>query len=426
MNAAGSVGAAAPLPRLAQSIKIGPDEFVGGAVMCFAKNSASGMYFRMGEREAFILRRLDGEHSGAQIAQEYEQAFAKPMNELSLRNAFALFFQRGLLDTGVQAQPQEIKPAASAVIASGDSMIAQRLFFWNPDAYLARLVPAARFIINGPVLLLWAIGLMAFELFLLPQMSALWDAALLASPHSLVARAATLFGFVMGMTVLHEAGHAIACKRHGGDVREVGIMMRYFMLTAYTSVDDMLLFPKRTHRVQVLMIGPLISLSLIPLAFLAWRYLPAGSFMQTAAIDILVWYNVGCLIQLVPFLQSDTYFMLAQALRMPDLRKDANAYLFNRMGAFVLGRRPTAVAANCAGYVVPVYFAYGILAIVVNVAAGIYLFTHYFQSIRDFLGPVPSLVLLPLVSLFLLWRIFANLVPWIRNQLKKLHPKTQP
>ena len=63
------------LPVLSGQIQIGPAEYIGGEVMHQAKHNGTGRYFRMGDREAFLLTHLDGRHTLDSIAEKYRSQF---------------------------------------------------------------------------------------------------------------------------------------------------------------------------------------------------------------------------------------------------------------------------------------------------------------------------------------------------------------
>ena len=53
---------------------------------------------------------------------------------------------------------------------------------------------------------------------------------------------------LFGCVVLHEFGHAYACKRYGGEVREMGALWIFFTPCLFCNVSDAWLLPSRWRR----------------------------------------------------------------------------------------------------------------------------------------------------------------------------------
>lgn len=405
------------LPRLSSEVRIGPPEYVNGKVIRFAKHDVTGRYFRIGEREAFLLARLDGAHGKNEIAAGYAAAFGVGLSDASLQNALTLFTQRGLLDGAVLPAAGD---ADAAHLVPEENALSFRFYFWNPNRFITRITPHFHWLINGPALAIWATLLVLGELAVLPHLSTLWGEAVRLNGITLVLRIVVLVAVYGIATLVHECAHAIACKRYGGEVPEMGVMLRYFIFIAYTRIDDILLFHERYKRFQVLAVGPMVNLSLIPIALAVWLNTPADSVANMAAVDVLVWFNIGSLLQLLPFLQTDGYFMFAQFLHMPDLRKDAASYLTRRLLSAITGRRMPPVSPACASYVVPVYIIYGVLAFGATGAALAYVLNRHANTILALLGNSTGHLVVGVLGAFLAWRIVFQLIPWVKRQSRLL------
>ena len=68
------------------------------------------------------------------------------------------------------------------------------------------------------------------------------------SPQTITIAHAVVFVLTALVVVLiHELGHAFACKYFGGEVRELGFMLLYFQPAFYCDVSDAWTFPERTQ-----------------------------------------------------------------------------------------------------------------------------------------------------------------------------------
>mgnify|MGYP006208402917 CR=1 FL=1 len=56
--------------------------------------------------------------------------------------------------------------------------------------------------------------------------------------------------------VLHEFGHALACKHYGGECHEMGLMFLVFTPCLYMNVSDAWMLPSKWHRIAISGAGP--------------------------------------------------------------------------------------------------------------------------------------------------------------------------
>src|SRR2546425_13286979 len=53
---------------------------------------------------------------------------------------------------------------------------------------------------------------------------------------------------IFAVTTAHEFAHGLTCKRFGGEVHEMGVLLLYFQLAFYCNVSDAWLFPAKAKR----------------------------------------------------------------------------------------------------------------------------------------------------------------------------------
>jgi putative peptide zinc metalloprotease protein len=164
------------------------------------------------------------------------------------------------------------------------------------------------------------------------------------------------------VTVVHELGHGLTCKRFGGEVHEIGGLLLYFSPGMYCNVNDAWTFERRSHRLWVTFAGPWIELFVASLAAVVWIATEPGTLVhQLAFVTVLLAGGLAVLINLNPLIPLDGYFALMDWLEVPNLRARSFEYLRARVGRAVLGRR-TALPA-----VTPrerrIFLLYGSLAV---------------------------------------------------------------
>lgn len=118
---------------------------------------------------------------------------------------------------------------------------------------------------------------------------------------------------------LHELGHAFACKHFGCKVPAMGVAFLVMWPVAYTDTNDSWRLTNRWQRLMVASAGILTELTIAIWATLAWGLLPEGS-IKSAMLFLATtsWYTT-LLINASPFMRFDGYFILSDALDMPNL-----------------------------------------------------------------------------------------------------------
>lgn len=411
------------MPYLDPKMRFGPREFIAGQPMWLGKHLVTCRYFRLREKEMFILQQLDGSNTVEDIQVAYGCRFGKLLSKESLHSVLVLFAGCGLvLGFGTEPNPDHVIASLPGDLLS-NGPFTKKIVTWDADEWIGIAVRYCKWLINGPVFLFWTLVIVASEVFVFLHRTELWNQFLAhpASSWPLRIVALVLIGSVM--MNIHEFGHALICKRYGGAVREMGYLTRYLSFCAYTKIDDILLFHKRRYRVYVLIVGPLISLSLIPLALDLWTHSPPNTFLHRLSVDLLVFYNFGCLVQLFPFLQLDGYFIVAQLLRAPDLRKDSYTYLLRWLLSRFSKREPMRVAKEYAGYLIPLYVFYGLASVVVSIFAIAFLIVQDARQLMGAIGLVPMVVLACVAVSGALFRLYSVTLPHIMSVVGKQSSK---
>src|SRR5581483_2205548 len=133
-------------PRLRPEICIGPPLVAGKAVVHHLKDPRTGWYFRVGAREYFVISRLDGERTIADIGDEYTREFGKRLQDAHWQQILGLLGGRRLL-AGTE-DPQvlaELAESARRGGRGGQNLLLYRRPLVNPDRLLGWLEPRLRF-----------------------------------------------------------------------------------------------------------------------------------------------------------------------------------------------------------------------------------------------------------------------------------------
>ncbi|HTZ43223.1 MAG TPA: ATP-binding cassette domain-containing protein [Jatrophihabitans sp.] len=380
------------LPRLRPEVVLGPGLRSGPNVVHHLKDPVTGTYYRIGQREHFILQRMDGEHSRDDINAEYVAQFGRRLGEDSWRQLFTLLGQRQLLaDYADETALERIREATAAKRAGRSSWAQHRWVLLRPDELCARLARSFAFAFRPAFAVPAALAGLALQVFVWAHVSRLagdathrtwWPLTLLVS--------VLLFSLV---TAAHELGHGVACKHFGGEVNEIGLRWRFPMMDAYCRTDDIVLFHRRRARVGTAFAGVFVTmLALLPVLGL-WLASAHWPFGRSVAAGILLFGSFGAAINLAPFLQLDGYAMLTHALGLADLRRETV-----RFWRLLLGRG----ADRLAGYPERdrwIYAGYGVCAVTALGSGYAAVVTFWFHSLRHWMGPVPAAAILTVETL---------------------------
>ena len=142
--------------------------------------------------------------------------------------------------------------------------------------------------------------------------------------------------------LLHELGHAFTAKRHGCRIPSMGVAFLVLWPMAYTDTNDVWRLTSRHQRLQVAAAGILTELVIAAWATLAWALLPDGTLRSAAFVLATTSWVATLAVNASPFMRFDGYFILSDALEIPNLheRSFALARWQLRELLFALGDEP--------------------------------------------------------------------------------------
>lgn len=190
---------------------------------------------------------------------------------------------------------------------------------FDPDGLLKGVHDEFRWLFS-PVAFLPALALVLYALSLvvghfeefrsrLPELGAFVD------PRNLV----WLLLVIGVVKVLHEFGHAMACKHFGGEVHEMGFMLLVFSPCLYCDVSDAWRFPSKWRRIAVSAAGIMVELVLASTATIIWWYAQPG-VVQLVALNIMIICTVNTLlVNGNPLMRYDGYYIFSDLMETPNL-----------------------------------------------------------------------------------------------------------
>jgi putative peptide zinc metalloprotease protein len=192
-----------------------------------------------------------------------------------------------------------------------------RMKLFDPTRLLDRLAPLSALLGRWSVFALWllvvALGALAAAVNF-PQLKA--DALRLLATPSSYAIAWICYPLVKA---LHEIGHAMAVRRFGGAVHELGITLMFLTPAPYVDASAANGFASARQRAIVSAAGIMIELALAAAAVFAWLVLSPGLVRDAALVVLLICSVSTLLFNANPLLRLDGYHLLCDVLQLPNL-----------------------------------------------------------------------------------------------------------
>lgn len=137
-----------------------------------------------------------------------------------------------------------------------------------------------------------------------------------------------IYNFVIlaPVTAVHEIAHGLTVVHYGGKPKDMGTGWFYFGPMFYCDATDAWTFSRR-HRMMVMLAGNLSTMligSAIVVAVYIW---PFPSYVSSTLSMTAFWCFYTSLWNFAPPFETDGYWVLADLLKMPNLRHDAYDYL---------------------------------------------------------------------------------------------------
>lgn len=333
----------APLP-----IRMRPDLIVRGdhsgtRAAWVIKDPIRLQYFRFQSEEHELLRMLDGTHSLRDLQRHLEQLLAPA--KISIERIE--FFLSGLHADGLIVidepgqdrllRERESRTKRSRLIRQWSNPLAVRFPGVDPGWLLNGFTSLFGFLFHPAALLVSLIPILSALVWVLAH----W-ADVVQKPPSFEAfflgrNLIVLLVTLATVKIIHEFGHATACRRYGAECREIGLMLLVFMPTLYCNVSDAWMIPARWKRIVVSLAGVYVELLLATIATFLWWNSNPGQF-QMLCLNVMAVCSVSTLlINLNPLLRYDGYYALSDLSCSPNLWSRSREWWKSRLTKLCLG-----------------------------------------------------------------------------------------
>src|SRR5207302_7379254 len=195
-----------------------------------------------------------------------------------------------------------------------------RFKLFDPDQFLEQVLPSLRLLFTR----YFACFSVAVIVLAAGVMIASWQEIYgsitrLYRPETILLAWITLVAIIVG----HELSHGLTCKRFGGKVHEIGLLLIYLQPAMYCNVSDAWLFPERRKRLLVTLAGAWFEVFCWALATLFWRLTDPATLPNYLALVVATTLGIKTLFNLNPLIKLDGYYLLSDYLEIPNLRRNA-------------------------------------------------------------------------------------------------------
>ncbi|MGC3967800.1 MAG: PqqD family protein [Pirellulales bacterium] len=247
-------------------------------------------YYQLNDEEFWLYEQLDGKRSIRELCAEFGRRFApRRLAEQTLAGFLQQLHQVGLIVVDAPLQAEALVRRSRTARDAERNQLWTRLFTWklrgvDPEPLLRRLYLwvrpwFSRAALWCAMLFVAAAGLTALVHGgeLLRQASRL---EVMLRPEN----ALLLVAVIGAVKIVHELGHALACKHFGGECHEMGVTIYLFMPALYCNVSDAWTFPGKWSRAAVGAAGIAVELLLAAAAVFLWRWSIRAFFKRRASM----------------------------------------------------------------------------------------------------------------------------------------------
>ncbi|HEY6282760.1 MAG TPA: PqqD family peptide modification chaperone, partial [Nitrososphaerales archaeon] len=290
---------------------------------------AEGEYYDVDPSTNIIWNLMDGNRTVKEVFED-AHAVSPDLTEKDVQDVIVSLAEEGTIES---TEPEVRKGRVEVISAFQLNVQLVR----DSSKRFAKFFKLTRKVIRRPALpISLAVTAVGFALFFTSFVRIFSDPSLLN-----VAGSALLGFFFYQMVVLlpvyavHELAHAAMCDYYGGKPGEIGTGLYYLAPFFYCDTSDAWRLSRRA-RIMISVAGPL-STVVISSLFVFWSYFSVGYIRNVLQISAFFGFY-GTLTNFSPVIETDGYYILSDALNIPNLRDEAFSYM--KRALLIVFRRP--------------------------------------------------------------------------------------
>ncbi len=291
-------------------------------------------YFRFHDEEYYILNMLDGHVSLQQIKDGFEQRFApQKITFGDLQQFIGMLHRSGLVISNSPGQGKALrergrKKKNKETMGKFANVFAIRYRGFDPERILNTILPVFGWMFTIPALIFFLLLISSASLLLASQYETVY-AKLPTFQQFFAADRWLILALTMAVVkVMHEFGHGLSCKKFGGECHEIGFMLLVFTPCLYCNVSDSWMLPNKWKRVWIGAAGIYVEMILASIAAYVWWFTEQGTTINDLCLNMMFLNVVSTiLVNGNPLLRFDGYYIVMDALEIPNLRQKSTEVL---------------------------------------------------------------------------------------------------
>src|SRR6185436_472633 len=153
----------------------------------------------------------------------------------------------------------------------------------------------------------------------------------------------------LGMIIIktvHEFGHAYFCRKFGGEVHVMGVLLMIFTPVPYVDATSSWSFRSRGKRMLVGAAGMIVELFFAAILTFVWAKTGQGTLHSLAYNMMFIASVTTVVFNANPLLRFDGYYILSDLLEIPNLSQRANQQLRHLAERWLFGVRKSTSPAQ--------------------------------------------------------------------------------
>lgn len=309
------------LPRLRDGVKFVPRKIRGRPATYLVANARTDAVLELGEKEYFLCRQLDGRMTDAEIRARYRARYGAALSITDFGAFLRQIGEQGLLE-GTEPSPRQ--PSFAELFTTEEVLPVPQLCLMNGNVLFAWLAQKLRWCFTWPVHVLAGAAVV------------LGLAILLSSWSELTSAVQTQFGLAFFLVCfvctslipsVRMTAHGVACKRYGGQVTDVGVLLLYyFSPSLYCDWSSAVWLRRKSERFSAIFAGVGAHLVLWAVATIGWWLADPDGVASMLWLALSVTAGFTFLLSTGnPLVKMQAYLLLLNWLEIPRLHDRALA-----------------------------------------------------------------------------------------------------
>ncbi len=406
-----------PFPKLRTDLRLHKGPSGNGATSWIIEDPVRNKYFEIDDKSFLILSCWDaGSLEGILVRSKQQSQAAIAQEEVG--QLYEFLMRNNLTEFEPFADYNAMSARIAAAKQSWAELAVHHYLFFRipllkPQNFLKNTLHIYDALISWP-----AIGVVSIlSLLGIYFASRRWDDFVSTFLYFFDAEGAILYGVcLLIVKTAHEFSHAYMATRYGVRVGTMGIAFLVMMPVPYTDVTGAWKLPSRRQRFLISAAGLIAELMIAGVSVFVWAFAAGGPFKTAAFFMASVSLVTSLFLNLNPFMRFDGYYLLSDALGIPNLQTRAfvlGRWWMRRMLFGVQTPNPDRLSHGltlfCIGYSYAIW-CYRLL-LFIGIAAYVYSFFIKLLGIVLFAIEIGWFVALPVLKEFKeWWKIRASIV----------------